>query len=119
MKIDEIKNCCNIDLDEISRLKKLLSNSYDELEFNKKTEIFKALSDPTRLQILSLLTLRDLYVCEVMAVLDKPQSTISHHLNVLRNAGFIKGHKEGIWTLYGLENPEILILIDKLCDPIQ
>jgi len=47
MKMDEIKNCCNIDLDEISRLKKLLSNSYDELECNKKTEIFKALSDPT------------------------------------------------------------------------
>lgn len=118
MKIDEIKNCCNIDLDEISRLKRLLSNSYDELEFNKKTEIFKALSDPTRLQILSLLTLRDLYVCEVMAVLDKPQSTISHHLNVLKNAGFIKGHKEGIWTLYGLKNPEILIFINKLCEPI-
>ena len=111
-KMDEIKNCCNIDLDEISRLKKLLSNPYDELEFNKKTEIFKALSDPTRLQILSLLKLRDLYVCEVMAVLDKPQSTISHHLNVLRNAGFIKGHKEGIWTLYGLENPEIMIFIE-------
>ena len=118
MKMDEIKNCCSIDLDEISRFKELLSNSYVELEFNKKTEIFKALSDPTRLQILSLLKLRDLYVCEVMAVLDKPQSTISHHLNVLKNAGFIKGHKEGIWTLYGLENPEILIFIDRLCDPI-
>lgn len=118
MKVDEINNYCNISLNEIELLKKLLSNSYDDLDFNNKTEIFKALADPTRLQILSLLKFRDLYVCEVMAVLDKPQSTISHHLKLLKNTGFIKRRKDGIWTLYGLKNPEVLILIDKLCEPI-
>jgi ArsR family transcriptional regulator, lead/cadmium/zinc/bismuth-responsive transcriptional repressor len=119
MKINEIKNCCNVDLDELKRLKNELSNLYDDDELNQRTEIFKALADPTRLQILYLLQFRDLYVCEVMGILDKPQSTTSHHLNVLKNVGLIKSSKEGIWTLYGLKNPDIISLVDNLCEPVQ
>ncbi len=119
MKINELKNCCNIDLEKLKRLKNELSNLYDDEEINQKTEIFKAIADPTRLQILYLLKFRDLYVCEVMGVLDKPQSTISHHLNVLKNAGLIKSSKEGIWIRYGLKNPDIILLMDNLYEPVQ
>ncbi len=76
MKIHEIKNSCNIDFNEIEYLKNTLSNLYDITELNRVSEIFKAFADPTRLQILIILKFRDLCVCEVMAVLDKPQSTI-------------------------------------------
>lgn len=119
MKINELKNCCNIDLDELKRLKIEFSNLYNDEELNQRTEIFKAIADPTRLQILYLLKFKDLYVCEVMGVLDKPQSTISHHLNVLKNVGLIKSFKKGIWTLYGLKNPDIIHLMDNLCEPVQ
>jgi len=123
MKVDAIKNCCNVDLEEIKRLKNELSNLYDNTELNERTEIFKALTDPTRLQILYLLKFRDLYVCELTEVLtevlDKPQSIISHHLNILKRVGFIKSSKKGIWTLYGLKNPDIIALADNLCEKIQ
>jgi len=72
MKINELKNCCNVDLDELKHLKNEFSNLYDDEKLNQRTEIFKAIADPTRLQILYLLKFRDLYVCEVMGVLDKP-----------------------------------------------
>lgn len=52
-------------------------------------------------------------------MLDKAQSTTSHHLNLLKNAGLIKRHKEGIWTRYRLKNPEIMSLVDKLSEAIQ
>jgi DNA-binding transcriptional ArsR family regulator len=119
MKTNKIKNCCNIDLDELKRLKNELSNLYDDEELNQKTETFKALADPTRLQILYLLNFRDLYVCELTEVLDKPQSTTSHHLNVLKTVGLIKSSKEGIWILYGLKNPGIITFLDNLCEPVQ
>lgn len=115
MVTPEIKNCCNIDYNEIEHLKKCLSDLYDNTELIQRSEIFKALADSTRLQILYLLKFRDLYVCEIMSVLGKPQSTTSHHLNVLKNAGFIEGHKEGIWTLYSLIRPEIVDLVNDLC----
>lgn len=118
MKTNEIKNYCNVDVDGLKRLKNELSNLHDDEDLNHKTEIFKSIADPTRLHILYLLKFRDLYVCELTELLDKPQSTISHHLNILKNVGFIKSSKEGIWTLYGLKNPEIITLIDNFCETI-
>lgn len=115
MKNNQHKNKCNIDFNQIADLKNLLKSSYDLKELDDKTEILKALADPNRLQILYLLKFRDLYVCEIMEVLERPQSTTSHHLNLLRKAGFIKSQKEGIWTLYKLKNSEIINYIDKIC----
>ncbi|MBU4536223.1 MAG: metalloregulator ArsR/SmtB family transcription factor [Euryarchaeota archaeon] len=78
------------------------------------SESFKALSDPTRLKIIYLLEGGELCVCELIMALDKPQSTLSHHLNVLKNAGFIAGRKEGLWIHYKLKNPQIMSIINQL-----
>lgn len=61
---------------------------------------FKGLSDPTRLRILNLLNAGELCVCDLMAVLDIPQSTVSRHLAYLRNAGWVKGRRNGKWMYY-------------------
>nr|HXK57067.1 metalloregulator ArsR/SmtB family transcription factor [Gammaproteobacteria bacterium] len=50
--------------------------------------LFKALSDETRLRILCLLLEGELCVCDIMAVLQLPQSTVSRHLAYLKNAGW-------------------------------
>jgi len=65
-------------------------------------EIFKALSDETRLRILKLLEEGESCVCELMQVLEMPQSTISRHMNVLRRAGLVKGRRDGKWVHYRL-----------------
>ncbi len=63
----------------------------------------KAVGDPTRARILSLLSGGDeICVCQVMAVLDLPQSTASQQLGILRNAGLITGHRRGRWVFYHL-----------------
>jgi DNA-binding transcriptional ArsR family regulator len=102
---------CN---DQIKKLKKTLSKIPDYEKLESKSERFKAISDPTRLKILYLLQDGELCVCEILTVLEKPQSTISHHLNVLKNAGFIKGRKEGVWIHYKLVDPKIVDLIEDL-----
>lgn len=76
------------------------------LESMERTaEILKALSDPTRLRIMSLLRHGELCVCDLMEALGVPQSTISRHLATLRNAGWVKAHRCGKWMHYVLLDP--------------
>ena len=67
-----------------------------------KVSIFKALSDSNRLRILKMLQMRDLCVCEITDVLELAPSTVSKHLSVLREAGFINEEKDGKWVNYKL-----------------
>jgi ArsR family transcriptional regulator len=69
-------------------------------------KLFKALSDETRLRILSLLTADELCVCDLMEVLQLPQSTVSRHLAYLRNAGLVYDRRQGVWMYYRLTIPE-------------
>jgi ArsR family transcriptional regulator len=63
---------------------------------------FKALSDPTRLRIYLLLMKRDLCVCELMFILDMPQSRVSHQLRLLRDADLVEDKREGRWIIYAV-----------------
>ena len=63
---------------------------------------FKALSDPTRLRIFLLLMERELCVCELMFILDMPQSRISHQLRLLRDADLVVDKRDGRWIIYAI-----------------
>ena len=67
---------------------------------------FKALSDKNRLRILKLLQIRSLCVCEITEILGFSAPTISNHLSVLVEAGFLRSEKDGRWVHYHLiQNP--------------
>jgi len=63
---------------------------------------FKALSDETRLRILSLLMERECCVCEVMQALDISQTRASRNLGILYDAGLLKVRRDGLWALYSI-----------------
>ncbi len=67
-------------------------------------EVFKGLSDATRLRIAALLTQGELCVCDLMEILDLPQSTISRHMSRLKSAGIVSDRRAGKWVHYRLEN---------------
>lgn len=68
----------------------------------KIVQKFKALSDDTRLRILALLISGEMCVCDLMAILDLPQSTVSRHLAYLRNSGWVQDRRQGVWMYYRL-----------------
>jgi len=74
----------------------------------KHHEVFKGLADPTRLRIVGLLLKRELCVCDLMAVLQLPQSTISRHMIRLKSAGLVLDRREGKWVHYRLEPSPIV-----------
>lgn len=67
-------------------------------------KIFKALSDTNRLRILKALQARTLCVCEIREFLKLANSTVSEHLKILKDAGFIIEEKDGKWVNYSI-NP--------------
>ncbi|MFQ5834709.1 MAG: ArsR/SmtB family transcription factor [bacterium] len=75
-------------------------------------EIFKALSDETRVRILYLLNLSEesICVCEIVDSLEEPQYNISRHVKILRNAGLIEEDKEGRWRYYSLTKKRDLFI---------
>ena len=68
-------------------------------------KIFKALSDISRLRILKALQSRVLCVCEIKELLGLANSTVSQHLSILKESGFILEEKEGKWVNYMI-NPK-------------
>jgi len=69
-------------------------------------DLFRALSDETRLRIMVLLSEKELCVCQIEAALDLPQAKVSRHLTVLRYAGLVKDRREGLWIYYSLSEPK-------------
>lgn len=65
--------------------------------------VFKAMGDPVRLRLLSLIASHadgEACVCDLTGVFDLTGPTISHHLRVLREAGLISGERRGTWIYY-------------------
>lgn len=64
----------------------------------------KALSDPARVRVLVLLLQQgELCVCELVDAMEMSQSTLSSHLQIIRQAGLVTTRREGKWVYYGLE----------------
>ncbi|MFF4251800.1 ArsR/SmtB family transcription factor [Streptomyces sp. NPDC001663] len=67
-------------------------------------KIFKALGDPVRLRLMSMIASRgqggEVCVCELTPAFDLSQPTISHHLKLLRQAGLIDCERRGTWVYY-------------------
>jgi len=69
--------------------------------------LFKALGHETRYAIVQLLIERKLFCGDLVAELGLPQSTVSHHLKILRDAGIVETETRGQWVCYVLKSEVI------------
>jgi ArsR family transcriptional regulator len=84
----------------------------DEEELTAEMKVFKAVADATRLKILKLLSGGELCIGELMLALKRPQSSISHNLSVLEDAGLVKERKEGKWCRYRISDGTVTDMLD-------
>lgn len=73
--------------------------------------MFKALGHPVRLKMVAGLIGNECHVNKIVRMLQLPQSTISQHLTVLKNAGILTPHKNGVQTCYRVENETVKKII--------
>lgn len=79
----------------------------------KVVDLFKVLSDETRLRLITALGKGEFCVCELVDALKVSQYNISRHLGVLRKSGLVDDRKEGVWVYYRLA-PKAKPIIDDI-----
>jgi len=78
------------------------------MEYTKKAVLFKSFSDPTRLEIIDMISCGELCACMILERFNITQPTLSHHMKILCDSGLVNGRKEGKWTYYSLNEKSIL-----------
>ncbi|MFQ5611842.1 MAG: ArsR/SmtB family transcription factor [Anaerolineae bacterium] len=77
----------------------------ESLDATHPTRVFGALADETRIKVVKLLTEGERRVDDLTQALHAPQSTISHHLRILKEAGLVQAEKRGRSIYYSLAHP--------------
>ena len=109
---------CSGSLTPDTELKKIKKNMYDEEAIIDLSQIYKAIGDPTRLKILSVLSKNSLCVCDIANLLEMSQSAISHHLRLLRNLKLVQYRKDGKLVIYSLYDDHVVQLLKQGMDHI-
>lgn len=95
--------------------KEVISNN----EAQELAEIYKILSNPTRVKILDALFYAEMCVCDIVTVLGLNQSTVSHQLRLLRTSRLVKNRQEGKMVYYSLDDEHIEMLFRAGLDHIR
>ncbi|MFD0827047.1 ArsR/SmtB family transcription factor [Neobacillus sp. M.A.Huq-85] len=108
MKHDDICEVTCVDEGKVKKVKETVSQQNTVAV----SQIFKALSDDTRIKIAYALSVEDeLCVCDVANIVGSTTATASHHLRLLRNLGLAKYRKEGKLVYYSLDDDHVKQLI--------
>ncbi|TQR20341.1 ArsR/SmtB family transcription factor [Psychrobacillus vulpis] len=92
----------------------LSPNTVDEA-----SRIFKALSDPTRIKILFLLSQEECSVNHIAEVLEMTQSAVSHQLSFLRNLRLVKYRREGNTFFYTYDDDHVMTILNQVLSHIE
>ncbi len=96
---------------KLAGLKPLIA---DEDRAQLEAERFRVLGDPTRLRLLSALSLAELCVCDLSGLLGISQTATSQHLKILRAFGMVRYRKQGRMAFYRLSDPSLAALLGRL-----
>jgi DNA-binding transcriptional ArsR family regulator len=82
-------------------------------------ERFKALAEPSRLEILNALREGERTVSEILEATGLGQANVSKHLQMLHGAGFVERRKDGVSTYYRLADGDVLRLCELMCGRLE
>jgi ArsR family transcriptional regulator, arsenate/arsenite/antimonite-responsive transcriptional repressor len=99
---------------EVSRMKSSVAAVQD---FKAEAKIFRALSEPIRLQIISMIACNEICACNLLTSLSISQPTLSHHMKVLMECELVKGRKDATWMYYSI-NEELVETLHHFIDEL-
>ena len=106
-----LKDQCEITHINNSDQTTVFRESLNKKDFFNAASLFKALSDPTRVKIAYLLTLKEQCVCDVAEIAEVSTATASHHLRLLRDIGIASYRKQGKQAFYCINDETIKQLL--------
>ena len=117
--IGKLEDVCEInftDEEAVAHVRKMLSSGSTTHQI---AEIFKALSDPTRIRVIEALSIRELCVCDLANLLGMTQSAISHQLRILRQNGILRYRKEGRIVYYSLDDVHVSEILNSVASHVS
>lgn len=106
--------------DPIACCQPLAREPLSEAQAADLARVLKAIADPARLRLLSLILAQsnsEACVCDLQAAVNLSQPTVSHHLKVLHDASLLDREKRGIWAYYRARTDSLAALAAVLGDP--
>jgi len=97
----------------------LLQGTLDDDQATELAEVLKALADPIRLRLLSIVAASvdgEVCACDLPALVDRSQPTVSHHLSLLVKAGVLEREQRGKWAWFRLRRERLAAVGDLLVD---
>lgn len=91
----------------------LLRAPLDETQASELADVLKALADPVRLRLVSIIATADageVCACDLPAMVERSQPTVSHHLSLLVNAGVLEREQRGKWAWFRLRQERLVAL---------
>jgi ArsR family transcriptional regulator len=98
--------------DPDERISDLRASRVDDGTVEREHAVFRALANEDRLRLLEALRGGERCGCELMVILDAPQSTVSTHLRKLREAGLVTNRRKGKWNFYRIADAGVIDLLD-------
>jgi DNA-binding transcriptional ArsR family regulator len=100
------------------QVKKTMENLPGPENISQMADIFKALSDPSRLRIVLCLLEQEHCVCDIAAICSQSESAISHQLRILRSLKIVKNRRTGKTVYYTLDDDHVSSLIHMSLDHV-
>lgn len=110
MRETEDKHICSAHSASVDLLEDIRDNLNMEEKIEDLSQVFKALGDPTRSRIIYILSRSPLCVCDISALLNMTQSSISHHLRILRDQKLVKFKRKGKLVIYSLDDDHVFTI---------
>lgn len=86
---------------------------------NRIAEVLKAMADPTRLKILHALYGQERFVSDILENVGGSQANISKHLSVLKRAGLVGCHREGLHVYYQIIDEGVFAICKNVCESLE
>ncbi len=101
------------------KVKKTVKTLPQQEEIGQMADIFKALSDPSRLKIVLALLNQEHCVCDIAVICNQTDSAISHQLRLLRTLKIVKNRREGKIIYYSIDDDHVIALIKMSLNHVQ
>jgi DNA-binding transcriptional ArsR family regulator len=110
MKKDDEKQafeckCTPVDCEDIKKTATIMFEILnDKIVLKKRAAFFRALGNEVRLNLLGLLAVREMCICEIVETVEGANSTVAHHLRILTEGGLVNSRKDGKFTIFQLNH---------------
>ncbi len=115
LPIDEVVDAddCAVRSVDAAKVAAAKGRALPSADVDRITELFRLIGEPTRVRLLyALVEAGEMCVCDLAAVVDAPETSVSHALRLMRMAGIVRTRRDGRMIFYSLTDAHVRLLLD-------